>query len=96
MKKILVGLAALGGLALGAPSLAAGLDRMGEADCARTARGDAADPRQASERMMAVMEHLQPATITEWFELSYRAAAAQLRSAPEAQRAVLARALVQN
>jgi len=63
--------------------LVAVLDRMGEADCARTVRGDAADLRQASDRVMAAMEQLEPATITEWFDLSYQAAVAQLRGVPE-------------
>ena len=63
--------------------LAAVLDRLGEADCARAVRGDAGDLRQTSDRVMAALELLDPATINEWFELSYQAAVAELRRVPE-------------
>lgn len=79
-----------GALVKRAAILAAVLDRMSEADCARTVRGDAADVRQASERVMAALEQLDPAAITDWFELSYQAAVAQLRGAPEPPLAQLA------
>ena len=72
-----------GALERRAAILAAALDRMGEADCARLMHGDAADLRQASERVMAALEQLETEAITDWFELSYQAAVAQLRSTPE-------------
>ncbi len=71
------------GLERRASILAAVLDRMDEADCARTVRGDPADVRQASDRVMATLGQLDPAIITEWFDLSYQAAVAELRRAPE-------------